>query len=272
LNPNRLKELINDPLLSSARVLDGLFYSGAIVVEADSDARFYHIASNKRRNDIDLHFVNADNKQTVPQITRMYRDMGVRCVGIVDFDVLNNRVEFAKQMENLAFSEKELSEVLATQEAIAQAAKEITPNERLKDLKLQINELLDSINALQGRKFATKEESKLATEKLLQHLEGRFREAADSTKGWRKFKQQGRSALPPNIQSQFDSLWEICAAQGLFINPCGELESMLIEYGVPYTTDKRGWIVQALKLLPYIEIEDEKYPWRFVKSIHEQLY
>jgi ABC-type uncharacterized transport system ATPase subunit len=36
LDPDRLKELVNDPLLSSARVLDGLFYSGAVVVEADS--------------------------------------------------------------------------------------------------------------------------------------------------------------------------------------------------------------------------------------------
>jgi len=64
-DPSILKRLVNDPLLSSARVLDGLFYSGVVVVEADSDGRFYHIASDKRRNDIDLHFVNADNKQTV---------------------------------------------------------------------------------------------------------------------------------------------------------------------------------------------------------------
>ena len=34
LDPAQLKAIINDPLLTSARVLDGLFYSAAVVVEA----------------------------------------------------------------------------------------------------------------------------------------------------------------------------------------------------------------------------------------------
>jgi undecaprenyl pyrophosphate synthase len=136
--------------LSSARVLDGLFYSGAVVVEADSDARFYHTASNKRRSGIDLHFVNADNKQTVPRITKMYKDMGVRCVGIVDFDVLNSRPEFEKQLAILAFNEEETREALTNQEAIAQAAKETPSEERLEDVKRQMTELLASIDSMQS--------------------------------------------------------------------------------------------------------------------------
>ncbi|MGM3304389.1 ATP-dependent nuclease [Anabaena sp. WFMT] len=96
LDPNHLQKLVNDPLLSSARVLDGLFYPGVVVVEADSDARFYHTASNKLKNDIDFHFVKADNKQTVSRIIQTYQHMGVSCAGIVDFDVLNDRAEFEK--------------------------------------------------------------------------------------------------------------------------------------------------------------------------------
>jgi hypothetical protein len=45
LDTEQIKTLVTDPLLSSARVLDGLFYSGAVVVEADADARFYHTVS-----------------------------------------------------------------------------------------------------------------------------------------------------------------------------------------------------------------------------------
>src|SRR5262245_45189662 len=73
LNAQRLKTIIKGPLLSSARVLDGLFYGGAVVVEADADARFYQAASVKRSRALDLHFVNADNKQTVPTIVKLYR-------------------------------------------------------------------------------------------------------------------------------------------------------------------------------------------------------
>jgi predicted ATPase len=137
LDSNRLQDLVNDPLLSSARVLDGLFYSGVVVVEADSDGRFYQTASSKRRNNIDLHFVNADNKQTVPR--------------------------------------------------------------------------------------------------------------------------------------SFDNLWQVCSQKGLFINPCGELESMLVHRGIPYTTDKRGWITKALSLLPALEVNDGEYPWQFIKGIHEYI-
>jgi predicted ATPase len=91
LEPARLKALVDDPLLTSARVLDGLFYSGAIVVEADSDARFYQKACGKLRPEMDLHFVNADNKQTVPRIMSLYSEMGVVSAGIVDIDVAQQR-------------------------------------------------------------------------------------------------------------------------------------------------------------------------------------
>jgi hypothetical protein len=44
---------------------------------------------------------------------------------------------------------------------------------------------------------------------------------------------------------------------------------MLIEYGILHTTDKRSWIKQALQLIASLEVNDEKFPWKFVKRIHE---
>jgi ABC-type ATPase involved in cell division len=272
LDSKRLKELVNDPLLSSARVLDGLFYSGAVVVEADSDARFYQATSHKRRSDFDLHFVNADNKQTVPHITKMYRDMGVRCAGIVDFDVLNNRVEFEKQLRDLALSEEESSQALAIRDDIARAAKEIPPAKRLENIEQQMTLLMSAIRDTQSKSYSTKKEAEETKEGLLRQIESRCRELADSTKGWKQFKQHGRAALSEKAQARFDHLSKVCAAKGLFINPCGELESMLVGYGISHTTDKRGWITQALNLLPNLEVNDEKHPWKFIKTIHTQLF
>ncbi|MHC5615346.1 MAG: hypothetical protein ACYTXA_31360 [Nostoc sp.] len=85
------------------------------------------------------------------------------------------------------------------------------------------------------------------------------------------FKEKGRAALPAELQSSFDDLWKTCSERGLFINPCGELESMLTYRGIPYTTDKRGWITKALLMLPGLEVNDKEYPWKFIKEIQEYL-
>ncbi len=271
LDPNRLQELVNDPLLSSARVLDGLFYSGVVVVEADSDGRFYQLASSKRRNDMDLYFVNADNKQTVPKITTLYRDMGVRCAGIVDFDVLNNSTEFQKQLEALALDEKTIAAQLETRNEIAKVAKELPADTRLSKVKEQLNELFSSLTLLENGNFATKDEAEIEKNRWLNQANNRMREISDSTKPWKEFKVKGKAALPVELQSKFDCLWKVCSQRGLFINPCGELESMLVHRGLPYTTDKRDWITRALSLLPALVVDDEEQPWLFIKSIQDYI-
>lgn len=271
LDPKRLKEIINDPLLSSARVLDGLFYSGAVVVEADSDARFYHAVSNKFQANTDFHFVNADNKQTVPRITKMYRDMGVRCVGIVDFDVLNKLDEFQKQLEALELSDEEMHTAITVQKNIAQAAKDTSPDQRLESANLKLTELLESINDVQNKTYPSDKQGVTEKNQILQRIDRKCREISDSTKDWKLLKEKGRAALPQNIQIKFDSLEEICNSKGLFINPCGELESMLTQYAIEPTSDKRKWILQALQLLPELIVNEQNYPWKFVNKIHKYL-
>jgi predicted ATPase len=271
LDPARVELLVSDPLLSSARVLDGLFYSGAVVVEAESDGRFYHAVSKRRRSDADLHFVNADNKQTVPRITSMYREMGVRCAGIVDFDVLNERAEFEKQLEAMALDEVENKEALNIREKIAEVVKEEPPERKIEYIRSEMAHLLSDTSATQSKSHNSDAEALMAQNKLLRQIENKCRELSDWTKPWKTFKEKGQTALPQEIQGEFDRLWQICAANGLFINPCGELESLLAEYGIPYTTDKKSWILRALQLLPHLEVNDQKQPWKFVRVMHEHI-
>jgi len=47
---------------------------------------------------------------------------------------------------------------------------------------------------------------------------------------------------------------------------------MLVDYGINPTTDKKGWITQALKLIASLEVDDLKNPWKFLKSVHEHLH
>ena len=91
------------------------------------------------------------------------------------------------------------------------------------------------------------------------------------TKAWKGLKQEGRAALPANAQTAFDSINTLLSARGLFVIPCGEMESMLTEYGIAYTGDKKAWIAGAIQLVPGLEPNDAKQPWKYLKDIHDYL-
>jgi hypothetical protein len=221
LNAQRLKTIINDPLLSSARVLDGLFYGGAVVVEADADAQFYQAASVKRSRALDLHFVNADNKQTVPTIVKLYRDIGVPAAGIVDSDVLNNRAELEKSLETLGFSKTEVAPLVANQDRIAQAIKELPARERLEDLRSKLTVIRAKVEEVAQQTFTSQDDEQRTKAAILRELESRFKEISDMTKAWKAVKQGGRLALPPEAQTAFDEIWSACAAPGVLHQPSG---------------------------------------------------
>jgi len=264
LEPGTLKNLATDPLLSSARVLDGLFYAGAIVVEADRDARFYQSVFKKRFSEIDLHFVNADNKQTVPKIVKLYRDLGVKACGIVDFDALNNAREFESMLDTLGMSKSDKQTVLEIRDKMGAEAKELPAEHRFKEAAAKIDALFQDARALAPN-------SQEGLSKFLADLDGRCREIGEAAKGWNELKRRGIEILSGPLQTEFWKLCERCAQSGLLITPTGELESMLIDYGIERTTDKRAWITRALTLIPSIDPDDAKNPWKFAKSASDNL-
>jgi len=264
LEPTTLERMATDPLLSSARVLDGLFYTGALVVEADRDARFYQAVFKKRFPDVDLHFVNADNKQTVSKIIRLYRDLVVRCSGIVDFDVLNDARDFESMLDGLAMDEPNKRAALALRGNIGAEAKEVPAEERFAAATSKIEVL-----SAEARACAANLKDDLAP--FLSALDAKCRDIAEAAKGWRELKQKGICALSESAQAEFWKLYDLCTQVGLMITPTGELESMLIDYAIERTTDKRGWISRALKLIPGLELDDAKNPWKFAVSVHDTL-
>jgi len=264
LEPTTLKDLAADPLLSSARVLDGLFYSGALVVEADRDARFYQSVFKKRFPDVDLHFVNADNKQTVPKIVKLYRDLGVKCCGVVDFDALNDARELESMLDTLGMSKADKQTVLEIRDKIGAEAKEV-PNEQ------RFSEAAGRIEALSKETQMQAENVQHGLQKFLSNLDGKCREIAEMAKGWKELKRKGVHAVSESLQAEFWKLYELCAQSGLLITPTGELESMLVEYGIERTSDKRTWITHALTLIPSLQPDDSKNPWRFAKSVSDSL-
>lgn len=259
LNPEELKAISNDPLLGSSRILEGIFYKGVVVLEADSDATFYQRISRPFGNSDDIHYAHAHNKQTVTKVAEPYRSLGVRFCVIVDFDVFRERDEFKKILESLAFPHEEFEQLLQLRQILIEEIEASDPNEIL----LQMNQDLEML--LQENKTEGDAASKLL--RARRQLK-RIREERSS---WHLYKQQGKFALSDVNQKTFDQIDQICVQRGLFIVPVGELESWLVDFSVSRTSNKSKWIVTALEQIPNLVADENSYPWSFMKRVHEYL-
>ncbi|WP_454254462.1 ATP-dependent nuclease [Pseudomonas sp. Marseille-Q8238] len=94
LPDDKLLQLMRNPLLRSTGVVDGLFYEAVIVTESDADRAFYQEINDRLLRyspDSGISnclFINAQNKQTVHQIIKPLRELGIPAAAIVDIDVL----------------------------------------------------------------------------------------------------------------------------------------------------------------------------------------
>jgi hypothetical protein len=260
-----LKSIAVDPLLQSARVLDGIFYPAAMVVEADSDARFYHAASHKLSPKADIHTVNAQNKRTVARVASLYRKLGLRCAGIVDFDVLNDQGEFASQLDALGMSELEKQDMLSVRDEIA-AFVEKQPV--LEQAEAATSKLRGLLTAVESEMTGPCRNDAACVGRVLRRIASGCASIANASKPWNSFKERGRGLFPKEFQERFDHLAQNCAQHGLCINPYGELESLLVDQGIEYTTDKRAWIYRALALIPNLQIDPSKRVWALLGKIH----
>ncbi len=94
LESDKISKLMRHPLLRSVGTLNGLFYEYVVVTESDSDRAFYQeinerlLAFTPEKGIHNCLFLNAQNKQTVHEIMKPLREMGIPCAGIVDIDIV----------------------------------------------------------------------------------------------------------------------------------------------------------------------------------------
>lgn len=95
LESQTLLKFMRDPLLRSTNVLDALFHESAVITEADTDRAFYQEVNERLlgsdREGIDnCLFLNARNKQTVPQVAGPLREIGIPAAMVADIDALKD--------------------------------------------------------------------------------------------------------------------------------------------------------------------------------------
>jgi hypothetical protein len=260
LNSDGVARFANDPLLSSTRILDGLFYKGAIIVEADADAVFYQRLGRQLVEADNYHIAHAHNKQTVAKVLEPYQSLGIQYAAIVDFDVIRVQKEFVALIKEFQFTEAQRDKLLLLQSQIVSYIENVSAVNLLKSVISELERELETIKCHDSD-----------PDSALSLLLGNLKRVRESGSSWKRYKKEGRFALDQANQAAFDELYLICAERGLFIVPVGELEGWLVNHGVDYTSNKSNWIVTALEKIPELTPNAQAEPWRFLQSVFSYL-
>lgn len=263
LDAATLNQIVTDPLLSSSRVLEGMFYKGVVATEADADTVFYQRLFQKIGAADEIHFVNAHNKQTLKKIIVPYQKLGIKFAMIADADVIRDEHEFLDILQ-VTSDEQLKGQILQERKTIMNSFHAQNKYQVLCELRTKVKELAENTTISETANpddiASTLFDFRLSLKK--------FREESDELF---EFKKSGRASLPTELQSNFDVLWDHCANAGLFIVNVGELESWMVDYGIERTSNKSKWISEALSKLYEIGPDDTKAVWNFVGALQKYL-
>lgn len=258
LDSMALSQIITDPLLSSSRVLEGMFYKGVVATEADADTAFYQRLFQKVGASDEIHFLHTPGKQALKKVIDPYQKLGIKFAIIADADVIRE-ISDMNSLLCLTTNQRTKDRILNAREEILKYFQTESTYDRL--VKLQ-NEL--QILASTELPLAEKAED---VEKLLADYRAKLKKFRDDADDFSELKKYGKASLPIEQQHHFDNLFNLCTEIGLFIVWVGELESWLVDYGIERTSNKSKWIAEALTKVFDIEYDGSKEIWKFVDKL-----
>ena len=87
------KQLSTNPVLSSQRVMEGLFHKGVVICEADADRSIYQsVASVCHQSNGEILFIHAHNKQTLALVAEALRKASIPCAVVADLDIIHGTI------------------------------------------------------------------------------------------------------------------------------------------------------------------------------------
>ena len=253
LNSDDLTKITEHPVLSSARVLDGLFYSAVAVTESDGDVVLYRDILKDYDTAASIGFINSYSKQLSAKIATPFRAMGVPCAVIVDFDVLRERTCLRNTFEALG---GEWETIRVNYDLFLRSV------EGSDTAKFRLSAALSHINKIRKRARNQGDERNQIT-----WLRARLKDVRESASVWGELKKRGKFGLTEGAQI-YDSITKECTRLGLFIVPVGEREAWLTPE-IPYKADKQKWTEVALTHLRRHPLPEDHLLRRFIEDVHK---
>ena len=218
--------LSRSPILSSQRVLEGIFSRGVVVCEAESDRIIYNTVAIHEHSNQEILFIHAHNKQTVKDVVKLLKNASIPTVAVIDLDILNSETDLSNAIESFD-SSFDKTMVLSLRSEIADYIEGISEIEILMKLKDNILEL-----SLQLDK----------NEHTLSGARGALNRIRRESNKWSQVKNDGLDAFKSPYKEKTQLIIDELLKLGLFIVPVGELEGW-IKLGVR----KNRWVLSALE-------------------------
>lgn len=229
LDSGRIEELWRDPLLKTSDALSSLFYSNAIVVEGDSDARFLRSMVDTLENDeifaTEIRFFHCGGKDRIHRIASAFRAIGITTAAVVDIDILDDKSKFMQLVESFG------GDTVAFSDDFNIVSKHVMEKKSLENVGLARSKIVEILDRLDSKR-------PLTTKAINSCLE-----IFKSSNPWAPLKTAGIEAFDPGEPSMaIDRIITKSKSLGIIINRYGELES-LWKFA---SGNKSQWLAAAL--------------------------
>lgn len=248
LGNDEIREFSNESFLRHSNVLDGLFHKRVILVESDSDARFFSaivngIIKDGKMRSPDLLFVPTGGKHRFPIVIRALNRLSVPFKVVGDFDLYNNENPVKLMVEAL---DGDWSLLEADFKKIKKSIDEKRPELETAELKQEIEKIFTSFN------------DRIIPENKINDIKAALKRSSP----WAQAKETGKAYLPSGeALIAFKKVQEYLARLNIHILEIGELESFDREF------NEHGpkWVSRVLErdILNAPELEEAR---KFVKS------
>lgn len=222
------RQMATDPILSSQRVIEGLFHKGVVVCEGDKDRAIYRQVAKSELEEPETLFVNAHNKGVIKRVARALNQAKIPKVAIADVDILNESSRVIRVLNALGV---EPDEDWIEQEcaAIDEAVENVPEADRLEDASESLENIL---GRLQNDEFD------------VHHLRRRLNDIRKNISDWGDIKDNGLVFFDKQDRDRPEAFLDDLKEMGLYVVPVGELEGW-----IEFEQQENTWIVEALEAI-----------------------
>ncbi|WP_245630963.1 TOPRIM nucleotidyl transferase/hydrolase domain-containing protein [Candidatus Nitrospira nitrosa] len=258
VSPEILTQATRKPLSRSETILDGLFTEGVVLCESDGDRIVYEsVLQTLSLPYPDLRFIPVGGIGGFKETAKLFRALGVPVAIASDFDFLLKR--------ELLDVVCELNETEATvlKDTINGIQEKILEEARGLTFAGGIRRVEETIHSLKSR--ADQDDNSYF--EMASELRSKLNLLSRELSPQQNLKLKGVAAVPKGLQIEINSLSTSLRRIGLFLVPCGELESWVPTLMAGMTRENKSlWATEAAR-----KIEDhgegEGDIWEYIRSI-----
>jgi len=214
IEPGSVRKIYDDPLVKYYHILDGMFASGTILCEADSDCTYYQavldtvdrLKNGATVQSVMPHFTHCSGKNRLPKAVEALRSVSVPVACITDFDMLRDPTDFEALVNACG---GDLGKLMPWRNTIASSIDQKTQKRSRISAKAEIDAIFG--DPVKQGELTTSEATKISN-------------AIAKSSGWREAKKTGSSGLSGEAATAFERLDAALRKLGIFLVFVGELE------------------------------------------------